>query len=68
MHDTRGPGLQPSVKHVPDYHNFVPKSSVILLPDMQKKAKAGRYLSLEQFRYARWRHWQAMTSAVCRSP
>lgn len=42
--------MQPSNKHAPDYHAFVPKSSVIILPEVQKKAKAGRYLSLEQFR------------------
>ncbi|EFN51450.1 hypothetical protein CHLNCDRAFT_140182 [Chlorella variabilis] len=43
-------GKVPSNKHAPDYHAFVPKSSVIILPEVQKKAKAGRYLSLEQFR------------------
>ncbi|KAI3432621.1 hypothetical protein D9Q98_004167 [Chlorella vulgaris] len=43
-------GKAPSSKGAPDYHTFVPKSSIIILPEVQKKAKAGRYLSLEQFR------------------
>lgn len=42
--------MQPSAKHTPDYHTWVPKAQVIILPDVQKKAKAGRYLTLEQFR------------------
>lgn len=42
--------LQPSIEHAPDYHTFVPLSNVVILPEMQKKAKAGRYLSLEHFR------------------
>jgi transcription initiation factor TFIID subunit 1 len=49
------PSAQPSSKGAPDYHTFVPKSSIIILPEVQKKAKAGRYLSLEQFRC--WLPW-----------
>ena len=43
--------VQPSTRLVPDYHTWVPKASTMILPDILKKARGGRYLSLEQFRY-----------------
>lgn len=42
--------MQPSAKLVPDYYDVVPKHQALTLPDIQKKARAGRYISLEQFR------------------
>ena len=42
--------VQPSTRLVPDYHTWVPKASTMILPDILKKARGGRYLSLEQFR------------------
>lgn len=42
---------QVSLKFVPDYHQWVPKQDVLLLKDMSTKAKTGRYLSIDQFRW-----------------
>jgi len=42
---------QVSLTFVPDYHTWVPKQDVLLLKDMATKAKNGRYLSVDQFRW-----------------
>ena len=42
--------MQVGTRFIPDYHQWVPKQDVLILPDLAKKAKGERYLSLDQFR------------------
>jgi hypothetical protein len=43
-------GKPVSTRFIPDYHDWVPKHEVLILTDLSKKAKGGRYLSVDQFR------------------